>query len=164
MSIAKKMRYAAKNGNLELKYENGCPWNEEATEQAAENGHLKCLKYLHENGCPWDEVQIESKVKVWWKMVQDIIRTKYIIFYWLEKTAINSYSENGQGRKRDRQQFETDFDTLTQPSEKRKMSDATKEKPKFKLGVTNNHKKQSKRYKQISKETTHLLYSYPSNL
>ena len=76
-------------------------------------------------------------------MVQDIMRTKYIIFYWLEKTAINSYSENGQGRKRDRQQFETDFDALTQPSEKRKMSDATKEKPKFKLGVTNNHKTQS---------------------
>ena len=37
---------------------------------------------------------------------------KYIVFYWLEKTAINSCSENGQGRKRDRQQFETDFDAL----------------------------------------------------
>ena len=23
---------------------------------AAENGHLECLKYAHENGCPWDEM------------------------------------------------------------------------------------------------------------
>jgi hypothetical protein len=72
-----------------------------------------------------------------------MIRTKYIIFYWLEKTAINSHSENGQGRKRDRQQFETDFDSLAQPSEKRQMSDATKEKPQFKFDVTKNHETQS---------------------
>jgi hypothetical protein len=54
------------------------PWDEEATKEAAANGHLEYLKYLHENGCPWDKVPIERKVKVWWKMVQDMIRTKYI--------------------------------------------------------------------------------------
>ena len=65
---------AASNGHFEcLTYlhENGCPWDEEATKYAASYGHLECLKYLHENGCPWNEVQIESKVKVWWKMVQE---------------------------------------------------------------------------------------------
>ena len=33
-------------------HENGCPWNQEATELAATDGHLEILKWLHENGCP----------------------------------------------------------------------------------------------------------------
>jgi hypothetical protein len=97
-------------------------------------------------------------------MIQDRVRVKSILLYWLENTAINSYSENGQGRKRDRQQFETELDFLidvghintkkpshdvqsnTQSSKKRKIepepesvveSAGTKEKPKpkFKLGA-----------------------------
>ena len=46
---------AAKNGHLEcLKYlhENGCPWDKWSCEFASKNGHLEILKYLHENGCP----------------------------------------------------------------------------------------------------------------
>ena len=47
---------AARNGYLDvLKYlhEIGCSWNKYACRTAAENGHLDVLKYLHENGCPW---------------------------------------------------------------------------------------------------------------
>ena len=48
---------AAENGHLDcLKYahENGCPWDRRTTYYSAENGHLDCLKYAHENRCPWD--------------------------------------------------------------------------------------------------------------
>jgi len=30
---------------------NGCPWGENTCSNAAENGHIECLKYAHENGC-----------------------------------------------------------------------------------------------------------------
>ena len=33
---------------------NTCSY-EDTCYNAAENGHLECLKYAHENGCPWDE-------------------------------------------------------------------------------------------------------------
>jgi uncharacterized protein YabN with tetrapyrrole methylase and pyrophosphatase domain len=49
---------AAENGHLNiLKYlhENGCPWNKWTYIKATRHGHLNVLKYLHENGCPWDE-------------------------------------------------------------------------------------------------------------
>ena len=36
------------------------PWNEKASEAAAENGHLSCLQYLREQGCPWDEKASEA--------------------------------------------------------------------------------------------------------
>ena len=44
---------AARNGDLiRLKYlhENGCEWNYWACTLAARHGHLYCLKYLHKNG------------------------------------------------------------------------------------------------------------------
>ena len=50
---------AAKQGNLEMvKYcvANDCPIDGRACENAAENGHLEVLKYLHEGAkAPWDE-------------------------------------------------------------------------------------------------------------
>ena len=49
---------AAENGHLEaLKYlhEKGVPWNDRVCEEAAKNGYLDILKYLHENGCKWNE-------------------------------------------------------------------------------------------------------------
>ena len=48
---------AAQYGHLEcLKYahENGCPWHEKTCAGAAFNGEFECLKYAHENGCPWN--------------------------------------------------------------------------------------------------------------
>ncbi len=48
---------AARNGHLDcLKYlhDIGCPWHEHTCEAATAHGHLDCLKYLHENGCPWN--------------------------------------------------------------------------------------------------------------
>ena len=77
----------------------------QTTWAAVRNGHLECLKYLHKNGCPWDKVPIGSKVKIWWKMIQDTVKTRPFVFFWLEKTTISSYSENGRGRKRDREEF-----------------------------------------------------------
>jgi hypothetical protein len=37
---------------LEWARENGCPWNENVFEVAAENGHYKVMIWVHENGCP----------------------------------------------------------------------------------------------------------------
>ena len=36
-------------------HENGCPWDEEATELAAMYDKMKILKWLHENGCPMSD-------------------------------------------------------------------------------------------------------------
>ena len=49
---------AARNGHLpalQYLHENGCPWDQWACCQAAVNGHLPALQYLHENGCPWNK-------------------------------------------------------------------------------------------------------------
>ena len=35
--------------------ENGCPWDEDTCENAAEFGLLEVLKWARANGCPWDE-------------------------------------------------------------------------------------------------------------
>jgi len=38
--------------------ENDCPMHAgaDACSNAASNGHLDVLKYLHEHGCPWDSL------------------------------------------------------------------------------------------------------------
>ena len=38
-------------------------------------------------------------------MVQDTVKTRPFVLFWLENTTISSYSENGRGRKRDREEF-----------------------------------------------------------
>ena len=126
-------RQAAGNGHLEcLKYlhKNGCPWNEDATrgatvpiildtlagrdEATRAADQLKCLKYLHENGCPWNhQVSTQIKVKVWWMMVKDLVKIRPLLLFWQERTVIRVYSENGHGRKKDRDDFEQDV-TLAQ--------------------------------------------------
>ena len=42
---------------------NGCPWDEDTCQAAAEGGYLECLKYAHENGCPHDTETYDSAVK-----------------------------------------------------------------------------------------------------
>ena len=45
---------AAKNGRLDILiflHKNKCPWDEWTCFWAAHNGHLDCLKYAHDNGC-----------------------------------------------------------------------------------------------------------------
>ena len=39
----------------------------EKCEEAAENGHLECLKYAHEHGCPWDEGRagVPPRMDIW---------------------------------------------------------------------------------------------------
>ena len=58
MSGMKDDYAAAEQGNLEMvKYcvANECPIDEWACADAAENGHLECLKYLREEAkAPWD--------------------------------------------------------------------------------------------------------------
>lgn len=102
--------WAARGGHLEcLKYlhQNGCPWDKDSTFEAANHNNLECLKYLVENGCPWhEEISTEIKVQIWWRMVQDLVRARPILLFWQEKTVIKVYSETGQGRKRDREDFE----------------------------------------------------------
>ena len=54
---------AASNGHLDcLKYlhENGYPLAEDTCSLAALGGYLNCLKYAHENGCPWDKTTISG--------------------------------------------------------------------------------------------------------
>ena len=54
---------AAENGHLEcLKYahENGCPWDEETCEEAAKYGHLECLKYACARKCPGSDRYAEA--------------------------------------------------------------------------------------------------------
>ena len=49
--------WSAKNGHLEtLRWarENGCDWNAETCECAADQGHLGILQWLRAEGCPWD--------------------------------------------------------------------------------------------------------------
>jgi hypothetical protein len=49
-------------GNIRLMkwfYENGCPWNVDVFECAAEHGSLENMKWLKANGCPWDEFTFE---------------------------------------------------------------------------------------------------------
>jgi len=48
---------AATIGNLEMLmylHENGCPWNYQTIDAAAQNGHIYCMKYAIKNGCPID--------------------------------------------------------------------------------------------------------------
>jgi hypothetical protein len=33
--------------------ENGCPWNNECSERAANSGHLEVLRWLRAEGAPW---------------------------------------------------------------------------------------------------------------
>jgi hypothetical protein len=49
--------YAAKNGKystLEFLHKVGCEWGQYTMQWAAQNEHIKCLKFAYEHGCPID--------------------------------------------------------------------------------------------------------------
>ena len=84
---------AAENGRLEvLQYlhENGCPWNQSTCSNAAENGHLEVLKYLHENGCPCD---FEAYVQSCLFIAVSNMKTNLQIFRYLIRRIINFCSK-----------------------------------------------------------------------
>ena len=51
------IKYVVKTGNVDLlrwlREVKNCEWDEYTCHEAAENGHLACLKYAHEKGCTW---------------------------------------------------------------------------------------------------------------
>ena len=50
--------YAARKGNIEMLawiHQQGCPWDETATEEAARNGQFDALNWLIEHGCPYSK-------------------------------------------------------------------------------------------------------------
>jgi hypothetical protein len=61
--ICKKCDDAAKNGHLNCLiylHIQGYFWDELTCFYAAKNGHLDCLEYAHTHGCPWDEFTCSS--------------------------------------------------------------------------------------------------------
>ena len=107
---------AARNGHLEcIKYlrENGCPWDEETCSSAAFYGHLDCLQYAYENGCPYPNEFLSTIVKkILIPKWRDSVKIRFIIIYWMERSAQSSCAENGRARNEDINSFENDFNNL----------------------------------------------------
>jgi hypothetical protein len=104
---------ATANGHLEcLKYlhENGCPWSSETCVFAANYGHLDCLKYAYENGCPYPEELLSTIVKkILIPKWRDSVKSRPIVYYWMECSAKTSCGQNGRARIEDINSFENDF-------------------------------------------------------
>ena len=113
---------AAMNGDINcLKYlhEHGCPWDISASDAAAQEGNLECLQYLHEHGCPCRKEHIvliakERLLPLW----RAWFRTRAIGVYWLDLWARVAHAPEGEGRKRDRKEFEADDMFSTQARSK----------------------------------------------
>jgi hypothetical protein len=104
---------AAFGGHLEcLKYayENGCPWSIRVCQAADATAQLWCLRYAHENGCEYPTGLLPTIVhEVLIPKWREAVRMRTIAFYWQELAGHRSYSESGEGRKRDREAYEADF-------------------------------------------------------
>jgi hypothetical protein len=88
---------AARQGNLEMvKYcvANECPIGTGACANAAENGHLACLKYLHEEAkAPWDLITaIRAAQNGHLHILEYLVERKYNKYYNL---ACERAAENG---------------------------------------------------------------------
>jgi hypothetical protein len=58
-------------------HENGCPWDEDATEYAAMCDKMEILKWLHENGCPIsDEACSEAAENESWECLKYLVDNK----------------------------------------------------------------------------------------
>jgi hypothetical protein len=105
---------AAENGQLDcLKYlhENGCPWSSNTCKYAAYY-HIDCLKYAHENGCPYPHLGEYLSIivkKVLIPKWRDAVKTRSIVYYWMECSAKTSCGQNGRARIEDINSFENDF-------------------------------------------------------
>jgi hypothetical protein len=104
---------AAVNGHLEcLKYahENGSSWSAETCANAAKHDHIDCLKYAYENGCPYPEELLSTIVKkILIPKWRDAVKTRSIVYYWMECSAKTSCGQNGRARIEDINSFENDF-------------------------------------------------------
>ena len=102
-----------KRGHLDcLKYlhENGCPWNEQTCVCADVYDHLECLKYAHENGCPYPEKLLSTIVKkILIPKWRASVKSRPIVYYWMECSAKTSCGQNGRARIEDIKYFENDF-------------------------------------------------------
>ena len=57
LGVGRTCSNAAMNGQLEVLrwvHANGCPWDAATPAYAAENGHLEVLQWAVTNGCDWD--------------------------------------------------------------------------------------------------------------
>jgi hypothetical protein len=108
--------YAAQNGHINcLKYahENGCPWNELTCFFAAKNSNIECLRYAYENGCPYLKEELSTIVKkILIPKWRDSVKSRPIVYYWMERSAQTSCAENGRARIEDEKSFENDFNSL----------------------------------------------------
>jgi hypothetical protein len=92
---------------------NGCPWDKETCMGAANNDHIKCLKYAYENGCPY-EPKLKSTIvqKILILKWRDSVKSRPIVYYWMECSAQTSCAENGRARIEDKKSFENDCNSL----------------------------------------------------
>ena len=107
---------AARYGHIDcLKYlhKNGCSWDQWTCDYAAMNGHIECLKYAHENGCPYPKVLLSTIVKkILIPKWRDSVKSRLIVYYWMELSAQTSCAENGRARIEDMKSFENDCNSM----------------------------------------------------
>jgi hypothetical protein len=95
---------------LKYAHETGFPWNELICQEAATAENWECLRYAHENGCPyWQHLREDIVKHVLLPKWREAVKKRGILFYWMEKAMESACSEGGEGRKRDREEFEKEF-------------------------------------------------------
>lgn len=96
-------------------HEHGCPWEKYTCYDAADNGHLECLRYAHEHGCPWVYSRLYTFMRgaircaVYWPKFREAVRVRPYALRWQERVQMRVCAPGGAGRKRDRAAFEADF-------------------------------------------------------
>ena len=100
---------------LAYAHENGAPWSEETCRKALDYGSKDCLVYALSRGCPWDLssplLRRTMTIFVHWQTVRRAWRLLLLTRRWLYTWVAEGKqyaSENGDGRKRDRDAYEAD--------------------------------------------------------